>query len=96
VGLRDIGVLTRPNCLGEKGPYGQLAFANLRQEGRYLVDRGLLKQRDVDAVIALCGDPGFTDIRSITVYGWGRKLLLGSVRSRKVWTLDQGRCRDVR
>ncbi len=72
-GLRDIGVLTRANCLGERGPYGALAFANLRQEGGYLVDKGLLERRDVDAVIDLCQDPGFTDIRSITVYAWGRK-----------------------
>lgn len=74
VGLRDIGVLTRANCLGEKGPYGQLAFANLRQEGDYLIGRGLLEQQDVDAVMALCADPGFTDIRSITVYAWGRSV----------------------
>jgi SAM-dependent methyltransferase len=82
VGLRDIGVLTRANCLGEKGPYGQLAFANLRQEGDYLIGRGLLEQQDVDAVMALCADPGFTDIRSITVYAWGRKAMLGSAKSR--------------
>ncbi len=74
VGLRDIGVLTKANCLGNKGAYGKLALANLRQEGGYLIGRGLLGQRDVDAVIALCGDPGFTDIRSITVYAWGRKV----------------------
>jgi SAM-dependent methyltransferase len=73
-GLRDVGVLTRANCLGDTGPYGRLAFANLRQEGGYLVERGLLEQRDVDAVIALCQDPDFTDIRSITVYAWGRKV----------------------
>jgi Methyltransferase domain len=72
-GLRDIGVLTRANCLGDTGPYGALAFANLRQEGAYLVGRGLLSQADVDAVIALCAGPGFTDLRSITVYGWGRR-----------------------
>ncbi len=72
-GLRDIGVLTRANWLGDHGPYGRLAFANLRQEGAYLVGRGLLKQQDVDAVVALCQDPGFTDLRSISVYAWGRK-----------------------
>jgi SAM-dependent methyltransferase len=72
-GLRDIAVLTRPNCLGEKGPYGQLSIANIRQEGAYLVDRGLLAQSDVDAVLALCQDPDFMDIRSMTVYAWGRK-----------------------
>ena len=72
-GLRDISVLTRPNCLGEKGPYGQLSIANVKQEGGYLVGRGLLEQADVDAVLALCQDPGFMDIRSITVYAWGRK-----------------------
>lgn len=73
-GMRDVGVLTRANCLGEAGPYGRLAFANLRQEGAYLVERGLLAQQDVDAVVALCQDPGFTDLRSITVYAWGRKV----------------------
>ncbi|MFL6137079.1 MAG: class I SAM-dependent methyltransferase [Frankiaceae bacterium] len=73
VGLRDIGVLTRANCLGEKGPYGQLAVANIKQEGGYLVDRQLLDQHDVDAVLSLCEDPDFMDIRSITVYAWGRK-----------------------
>ena len=73
VGMRDIGVLTRANCLGKTGAYGRLAFANLAQEGAYLVQRGLLAQPDVDAVIALCRDPGFTDLRSITVYAWGRK-----------------------
>jgi SAM-dependent methyltransferase len=72
-GLRDIGVLTRANCLGDRGPYGRLALANLRQEGGYLVDRGLLSQSDVDSVIALCADPSFRDIRSITVYAWGRR-----------------------
>jgi SAM-dependent methyltransferase len=71
-GLRDIGVLTRANRLGEQGPYGALAAANIRQEGAYLVGAGLLAQADVDAVSALCADPGFTDIRSITVYAWGR------------------------
>ncbi|HJQ00746.1 MAG TPA: methyltransferase domain-containing protein [Jatrophihabitans sp.] len=72
-GLRDISVLTRANCLGEQGPYGQLSIANVKQEGGYLVDRGLLDQADVDAVLALCQDPGFMDIRSITVYASGRK-----------------------
>jgi SAM-dependent methyltransferase len=72
-GLREISVLTRANCLGEKGPYGQLSIANVTQEGGYLVDRQLLDQADVDAVLALCHDPGFMDIRSITVYAWGRK-----------------------
>jgi SAM-dependent methyltransferase len=72
-GLRDVGVLTRANCLGERGPYGALAAANIRQEGAYLVRAGLLAQDDVDAVTALCADPGFTDLRSITVYAWGRK-----------------------
>jgi SAM-dependent methyltransferase len=73
VGLRDVGILVRTNCLGEIGPYGELAVANIRQEGGYLVDSGVLEQRDVDAVLALCQDPGFMDIRSITVYAWGRK-----------------------
>ncbi|OEJ24388.1 hypothetical protein AR457_07425 [Streptomyces agglomeratus] len=72
-GLRDIGVLTRANCIGEQGPYGALTAANIRQEGAYLVASGLLEQTDVDAVIALCDDPGFTDLRSITVYASGRK-----------------------
>ena len=71
VGLGDVGVLTRANCLGDGGPYGQLAFANIRKEGAYLVDRGLLAQEDVDAVLALCRKPGFTDLRSVTVYVWG-------------------------
>lgn len=73
-GLRDISVLTRPNSLGEKGPYGQLAIANIRQEGGYLVRHRLIEQADLDAVLELCRDPGFMDIRSITVYAWGRKL----------------------
>ncbi|MFF7953271.1 class I SAM-dependent methyltransferase [Streptomyces griseorubiginosus] len=72
-GLRDIDVLSRINLLGGKGPYGALAAANLRQEGAYLVAAGLLDQDDVDAVTALCEEPDFTDIRSITVYAWGRK-----------------------
>lgn len=76
-GLLDVGVLTRANCLGERGPYGALAAANIRQEGAYLVGSGLLAQSDVDAVTALCADPGFTDIRSITVYAWGRKPATG-------------------
>jgi SAM-dependent methyltransferase len=73
-GMGGLGVLTRANCLGDKGPYGRLAFANLRQEGAYLVERGLLAQQDVDAVVALCRDADFTDLRSITVYAWGRKV----------------------
>ncbi|MEN3308467.1 MAG: hypothetical protein V7603_4669 [Micromonosporaceae bacterium] len=72
-GLRDVAVLTKANCLGEKGPYGQLAIANIRQEGAYLVDRRLLTGRDVDAVLSLCEDPDFMDIRSMTVYAWGMK-----------------------
>ena len=72
-GLRDVAVLTRANSLGERGPYGRLAAANIRQEGDYLVDRGLLSERDVDAVLALCQDPDFMDLRSVTVYAWGRK-----------------------
>jgi SAM-dependent methyltransferase len=72
VGLRDVAVLTRANCLGERGPYGRLAAANIRQEGAYLVDRGLLSGPDVDAVLDLCEDPGFLDVRSVTVYAWGR------------------------
>jgi SAM-dependent methyltransferase len=74
-GLRDVGVRTRPNCLGERGPYGALPAANIRQEGAYLVRAGLLAQHEVDAVSALCADPGFTDLRSIMVYAWGRKPL---------------------
>ncbi|MFL6129247.1 MAG: class I SAM-dependent methyltransferase [Mycobacteriales bacterium] len=73
-GLRDVAVLTRANCLGEPGPYGRLSVANIRQEGGYLVDRGLLTGPDVDAVLALCRTPGFRDIRSVTVYAWGRKV----------------------
>jgi len=72
-GLRDISVLTRPNSLGEKGPYGQLAIANIKQEGSYLVSHQLIEQADLDAVLALCRDPGFMDIRSLTIYAWGRK-----------------------
>lgn len=72
-GLRDIGALSRVNRLGEPGPYGALAAANIQQEGAYLVGAGLLTQSDVDEVGALCAEPGFTDIRSITVYAWGRK-----------------------
>lgn len=72
VGLRDATVLTRANCLGEEGPYGRLALANIRQEGAYLVDRGLLGPDDVAAVLELCGRPGFSDLRSVTVYAWGR------------------------
>lgn len=72
-GLREVGVLTRANCLGDPGPYGQLAYANLRQEGAYLVRQGLVRPGDVERVIELCGSPGFSDIRSITVYAWGRK-----------------------
>lgn len=72
-GLRDIDVLSRINLLGDRGPYGALAAANIRQEGAYLVEAGLLTQAEVDEVTALCADPGFTDIRSITVYAWGRK-----------------------
>jgi SAM-dependent methyltransferase len=73
-GMRDLGILTRANCLGDKGPYGRLALANVRQEGAYLVQRGLLAPPDVDAVVALCQDPDFTDLRSVTVYAWGRKV----------------------
>ena len=72
-GLRDISVLTRPNSLGEQGPYGQLSVANIQQEGSYLLNHQLIEQADLDAVLALCQDPGFMDIRSITVYAWGRK-----------------------
>ncbi|HET6210253.1 MAG TPA: methyltransferase domain-containing protein [Jatrophihabitans sp.] len=72
-GLRDISVLTRPNCLGEKGPYGQLSIANIKQEGGYLVSHRLIEQADLDEVLALCQDPGFMDIRSMTIYAWGRK-----------------------
>ncbi|MFF4060713.1 class I SAM-dependent methyltransferase [Streptomyces sp. NPDC001668] len=74
-GLRDISVTSRINRLGESGPYGALAAANIRQEGAYLVGAGLLAQAEVDALTALCADPGFTDIRSITVCAWGRKPL---------------------
>lgn len=72
-GLADIDTLCRVNRLGEKGPYGALAEANIRQEGAYLCGAGLLSQEDLDAVIDLCAEPGFTDIRSITLYAWGRK-----------------------
>jgi SAM-dependent methyltransferase len=72
-GLSEVSVLTRANCLGERGPYGQLSIANIEQEGGYLVEHRLLGQADVDAVLRLCHDPGFMDIRSMTVYGWGRK-----------------------
>ncbi|MFJ9626100.1 class I SAM-dependent methyltransferase [Streptomyces sp. NPDC101175] len=72
-GLRDIDVLSRINLLGDKGPYAALAAANIRQEGAYLVGAGLLTRADVDAVTELCAGPGFTEIRSISVYAWGRK-----------------------
>lgn len=74
-GLREVGVRTRPNCLGERGPYGALAAANIRQQGAYLVRAGLLAQHEVDAVSRLCADPDFTDLRSVMVYSWGRKPL---------------------
>ena len=81
-GLSDISVLTRANCLGEHGSYGALAAANIRQEGSYLVRADLLTQDDVDAVTALCADPGFTDLRSITIYAWGRRPVPGGSSER--------------
>jgi SAM-dependent methyltransferase len=73
VGLRDVGVFTRANCLGDDGAYGRLAKANIRQEGAYTAQQGLVDQEDVDAVLALCEDPGFMDVRSLTIYAWGRR-----------------------
>jgi SAM-dependent methyltransferase len=76
-GLREIGVRTRANCLGDGGSYGALAAANIRQQGAYLVRAGLLTEADVDRMTALCAGPGFTDLRSIMVYAWGRKPVPG-------------------
>jgi SAM-dependent methyltransferase len=76
-GLREIGVHTRASCLGDGGPYGALAAANIRQQGAYLVRAGLLTEADVGTMTDLCADPGFTDLRSIMVYAWGRKPVRG-------------------
>lgn len=76
-GLGEIGVRTTANWLGDGGPYGALAAANIRQQGAYLAGAGLLTEEDVETMTALCAAPGFADLRSVMVYAWGRKPVQG-------------------
>ncbi len=74
-GFADVSVRPQANLLGDSGVYDQLAGANIEQEGAYLVERGLIPADVHERVLALLRGSRLVELRSITMYAWGRKPL---------------------
>lgn len=74
-GFADVSVRPQANLLGDGGVYDQLAVANIEQEGAYLVERGLIPADVHERVLALLRGSRLVELRSITLYVWGRKPL---------------------
>lgn len=76
-GFADVSLRPQANLLGDGGVYDQLAGANIAQEGAYLVEQGLLPADVHERVLALLQRSQLVELRSITMYAWGRKPLPG-------------------
>ncbi|MEO6502707.1 MAG: methyltransferase domain-containing protein [Jatrophihabitantaceae bacterium] len=74
-GLKDMSVRARANVIGDGGVYDHLAASNIEQEGGYMVERGLVPADVRDRVLALVRSSRLVELRSITLYAWGRKPL---------------------
>jgi SAM-dependent methyltransferase len=74
-GLRQLGVATRPNCMGLGGVHDAFARASIRQMGDVMVKDGDITQAELDEMLALFDDPTFVDVRSVFITVWGHKPL---------------------
>lgn len=74
-GLRQLGVISRSNCMGLGGVHDAFALASIRQIGDVMVQGGDITQAELDEMIALFDDPTFVDVRSVFFSVWGQKPL---------------------
>ncbi|MBV9012998.1 MAG: methyltransferase domain-containing protein [Pseudonocardiales bacterium] len=72
-GLHQLGVATRPNCMGLGGVHDAFALASIRQIGDVMVKDGDITQAERDEMVALFDDPMFVDVRSVFITVWGQK-----------------------
>jgi SAM-dependent methyltransferase len=72
-GLRDIGTRALANSVGDGSAYDRFSAVNTRQHGAYLVEHGLLTEEEMGELLAQLDDPSFLELRTITVYAWGRR-----------------------
>lgn len=73
-GLREVGTRVVANSIGDGSAYSRFAAVNTRQHCVYLMERGLLTEAEMDEILAQLDDPGFMELRTITVYAWGRRV----------------------
>jgi SAM-dependent methyltransferase len=74
-GLRQVGIATRPNCMGLGGVHDAFALASIHQIGEVMVKDGDITQAELDEMVALFDDPTFVDVRSVFITVWGHKPL---------------------
>ncbi len=74
-GFADVSVRARANVIGDGGVYDRLAALNIEQEGGYMVERGLVPADVHGRVLELVRSSRLVELRSITLYAWGRKPL---------------------
>lgn len=72
-GLRDIGTRALANSVGDGSAYDRFTLVNTRQHCDYLIERGLLTAEEMRGVLNQLADPEFFELRTITVYAWGRR-----------------------
>ena len=71
--LQQLGVVTRPNCMGLGGVHDAFALASIHQIGDVMVKDGDITQAQLDEMVALFDDPTFVDVRSVFISVWGQK-----------------------
>lgn len=74
-GFADVSARARANVIGDGGAYDRLTALNIAQEGGYMVERGLLPADVHERVLDLVHSSRLVELRSITLYVWGRKPL---------------------
>ncbi|MBV8932937.1 MAG: methyltransferase domain-containing protein [Kutzneria sp.] len=74
-GLHQLGVATRPNCMGLSGVHDSFVLASIRQIGDVMVRDGDITQAELDEMLALFDDTTFVDLRSVFITVWGQRPL---------------------
>lgn len=72
-GLRNVGTRALANSIGDGSAYDRFSVVNTRQHCAYLVERGLLTAGEMQELLAQLEDPSFMELRTITIYAWGRR-----------------------
>jgi SAM-dependent methyltransferase len=72
-GLAAVGSEGRAHMWRGGGPGGTIWRLTLEQLRDPMIASGLLTSADVDALMKLCDDPGFSILSQITMAAWGRR-----------------------